>query len=224
VRPSTHAFVAVFVLAMAALTSAAQFMSPKFGSAPVAKQALPEVTRAPAGLKVILLKPSILLEDAPVKQKNSYGDFPSIPGKSRTVQRRAPAGASEYERVLLNAASREVESKASLLDVDTLKPPAVEACKRLELLTSQLARGDLNDEAINDIASLAAVDDHYAILVQFFHLETIPANTTIQAALVSSSTRRVVWKGSRVVHKALKPTDGKLDKELTELYRSFDIK
>jgi hypothetical protein len=107
-------------------------------------------------------------------------------------------------------------------------------------MASRLARGNVNEEAVNDLASLATLDKHYAVLVQFLRLETGPGrawnpntgaiasstdSTLIQAALVSGETGRIIWKSERLIrNKALKPTDAALSKALTDMYRDFDIK
>jgi hypothetical protein len=124
--------------------------------------------------------------------------------------------------------------------VDNLDAPALEACGKLDPLASRLARGNVNEEAIEDLTQLAALDEQYAVLVQFFRLETGPgrswnsftgaitsstASTLIQAALISAKTGKVLWKGERLIrNKAFRSTDADLDKALTLLYRDFDVK
>src|SRR5580704_16277500 len=80
---------------------------------------------APAGLKLILLEPSMRFEDV----------------RSSALPAQAAEDA-EYERVLLDAARKATGSRVTVLDVDNLEPPAAEACKPLNVLASRLARGD----------------------------------------------------------------------------------
>jgi hypothetical protein len=192
-------------------------------------------------LKVILIKPALSFIDIPYKW-----------GKKDVSHHASAEQAQEYSRVLLDAARTGVASKLrlKLLDVDKLDPPVVEVCKKLESLASRLARGSVNEEAIENLAQLAVIDDHLAVLVQFFRLETgRPAtsaplgdprwgsplgappitssmdSTLIQAALVSGKTGKVLWKGERLVrYKALKPADDALSKTLSDLYEGVDSK
>ena len=206
------------------------------GLASVARPGAQEGATEPARLKVILLKPSIRFKDVHAGVRNALG----IATPAANNQKRAPGSEEVYEHLMLNAARLGVGSKAIPLDPDTLEPSVVEACTKLDPLASRLARGNVNEEAMSALASLAALDEHYAILVQFFRLETGPGrswdpntgaitsstdSTLIQSALVSGKTGKVIWKGERLIrNKALKPTDSGLSKALTELYRDFDIK
>jgi len=215
----SHTLSAVLVSVLA-LTPAAKCADRAPGQAPAAGQAAPQA--APAEMKLILLKPSIRFEDV------------------RSTFAVQPSDEAQYEDLLINAAKRAVGSRATVLDMDKLEPPVVEACRQLDPLASRLARGDVNEEAAGDIARLAALDEGYAVLVQFFRLKTGPgrswdpntgaitssmASTLMQAALVSGKTGKVIWKGERLVrNKALKPTNADFNKELVLLYRDFDIK
>ena len=203
---------------------------------PAARPVLPEGAKTSAQLKVILLTPSIRFEDVHSGTRNWLGT--KTPATSE--QKGGFWSEEEYERILLNAARGGAGSKVTLLDTESLEPSVVEAFKKLDPLVSRLARGNVNPEAIEDLAGLAALDPNYAVLVQFFRLEMGPGrswdpntgaitssadSTLIQAALVSGKTGRVIWKGERLVrNKALKPTDAALSKTLTEMYRDFDIK
>lgn len=147
---------------------------------------------------------------------------------------------AEYELHLLNAARKGVGSKATVLEMDKLEPPASEAGKQLHDLASRLARGNVNEEAMQALGILAAIDERRAVLVQFFRLKTGPgrswnpnsgaitssmASTLIQVALVSCKTGKVIWRGEQLIrNKALKPTDANFHKALALLYQDFDIK
>ena len=203
----------------------------------IARPDAPEGPTALARLKIILLKPSIRFEDVRGGVRSDWGI--ATPTSNRQ-KKRPPVPEEGYEHLLLNAARSGVGSKATPLDPGTLDPSVVEACTKLEPLVSRLARGNVNEDAISALASLAVLDERYAILVQFFRLETGPGrswdpntgaitsstdSTLIQAALVSGKTGKVIWKSERLIrNKALKPTDSSLSKTLTELYRDFDIK
>ena len=181
---------------------------------------------SPAGLKIILLKPFIHFENWNCRKG-------CVPDKSPKVR----ATEEAYGRLLSEAARKGVGSKATLLDVETLEASVVQACGKLDPLASRLARGDVNEEAIGDLARLSAFDEQYAVLVQFLRLKTGShpevglignpervASTLVQAALLFGKTGKVIWKGERLVRKNLKPTDADFGKALTLLYRSFDIK
>jgi hypothetical protein len=208
--------------------------------APTAGSAAPKTTPAPAGLKLILLKPAIRLEDIPGAMNIDQG----IPLAVPNVNRKDPiSGGEAYEHLLLDAAKRGVAPKVSPLDTTNLAPPVADVCKKLETLESRLARGNANEEAIKNLTELAAIDEDYAILAQFIRVESGPggpskkgwvpgvltpsdsSSTLIQAALLSSKTGKVIWKGERLIrYKALKPADDALGKALTELYQDFDVK
>jgi hypothetical protein len=182
-----------------------------------------ESAPAPGGPKVILLRPSVRLEDV-------RAATPAL----------LKAAEEDYVDLLLGAAKRAAGSKTALLDVDKLEAPVAEACARLDPLASRLARGDVNEDALDALAQLAAVDDGYAVLVQFLRIRTGPgaswnswtgaitsstASTLLQAALVSGRTGKVIWKDERLIrNKAMKPGDKNLDKALTLLFGDFDIK
>jgi hypothetical protein len=189
-------------------------------------------------LKLILLKPSMRLE----------GDWSQVMlimylalGKTEKAQRieeKARQAANDVEQSLLDAARKALGSKAAVLDMDTLDPPAAEACEVLRALASRLARGNVNEAAMEALGRLGALDERYAVLVQFFRLEADPgapsgpyelrssaASTLMQAALLSCKTGKVIWKGEQFIrYKALKAKDGGFHKALTLLYQDFDIK
>jgi len=206
------------------------------GKAGVARLDLPETATPPARLKIILLKPTILIEDVPSGVRSDLG----IKTPARNKPRNALGSEEGYEHLLFNAAKSGVGSRTLTFEPDTLEPSALEVCSKLEPLSSRLARGNVNDEAARALTSLAVLDENYAVLVQFLRLETGPGrswdpntgaitsstnSTLIQAALVSSKTGKVIWKGERLIrNKALKPTDAGLSKALTELYRDFAVK
>lgn len=206
----THALPAVLVFTL--------------GLMPVASSADQHDAPAPARLKIILLKPSVRFDDA-------RGFSPAI----GTTQEE-----TEYEQLLLDAAGMAAVSKAILLDLNKLEVPVVEVCRKLEPLESRLARGNINDEAVRALEGLAALDEQYAVLVQFLRLTTGPgrswnsftgaitsstASTLIQAALVSGKTGTVMWKGERLIrNEVLSPTDAELGKALRLLYRDFNVK
>lgn len=180
---------------------------------------------------MILLKPSIRVEAVTsvvrpgMLDPNEYIPAPGLP--------------AEYEEPLLSAAEQALAGKATLLGMSMLDPSVSEACKKLEPLASRLARGHVNEEATDGLAHLAALDERYAILVQFFRVETGPGNswnpmngqitsssasTLIQAAVLSGKTAKVLWKGERLIrYKALPPNDFGLKKALADLYQNFEI-
>jgi hypothetical protein len=121
-------------------------------------------------LKIILLKPSIRFEDV-----RSTLPIPSADG-------------SEYERLLLRAARNGVESRASALNLYELDLSAAEVCSQLDVLASRLARGEVNEEAAGVLARLAALNERYAVLVQFVRVKTGPGASwnSITGAITSS--------------------------------------
>jgi hypothetical protein len=211
-KPGVYAVRAALILAVAVASPA---MTPAWGQDSVSAP-------GSAGLKVILVKPAVRFEDV----RSTF----AIPVSDE----------SEIDRLLVDEATRAVGSKATVLDVDKLESQANEECARLYDLASRLARGDVNEEATNGLARLAALDDQYAVLVQFVRVKTGPgkswnawsgaitsssASTLMQAAVVSGKTGKVIWKGERLIrNKALKPTSVEFSKELGLMYRDFDIK
>lgn len=231
----THALLAVvFALTVCpSLAAASQEAAParedkpapqKPAPAPAVKPAAPEVASVPAGLRLILLKPSMGFEDL---RTNA-----NLPAQA--------AQDAEYEYHLLTAARMAVGSKATVLEIDKLEPPAAEACKQLHALASRLARGNVNEEAMEVLGRLGALDERHAVLVQFFRLKTGPgrswnpntgaitssmASTLMQAAVVSCKTGKVIWKGEQLIrNKALMTTNAGFHKALALLYQDFDIK
>jgi len=192
---------------------------------------------APAGLKVILLDPAVRFEDVASGARSDFGV--TLPTASRPKKPAATAPGDEYQNALLSAARDEIGSRATLLDPQKLDPPIADLSQALAPLSSRLARGSLNDEALENLAHLAALDENYAILAQFCHVETGPgrswdpntgaiassaASTLVQVALVSAKTGKAIWKGERLVrHKVLRPTDPAFGKILREMYANFDI-
>ncbi|MGA2990485.1 MAG: hypothetical protein ABSD88_08410 [Candidatus Korobacteraceae bacterium] len=202
--------------------------------------AIPETATAPVQLKVVLLKPLVRLENTRSGIKTDFGAAtmfaPTITNVGLPHDRMRSDGS--YESLLLNAAITGVGPKVTLLDPRKLEPSVVEACMKLGSLSSRLARGNVNEEALKALASL---DEQSAILVHFLRVEgggpgrswnpnsgaitSSTDSTLIQAALISGKTGKVIWKGERLIrYKALKPTDEALGKVLTELYGNFDIK
>jgi hypothetical protein len=193
-------------------------------------QAATEAATFRSPLKIILLKPTVRIDDQTIYEHDPYG------GKE-VVAPRGTASALEYEQLLLDAARHEAGPKFPLADVDELKPTLKTACKKLEPLASRLARGNVNAQATEELSHLAAPGEQYAVLAQFLHLETglkgysystgtasSTASTLVQVALVSGTTGKVIWKSERLVRfKALKPTDGALAKTLAEVYRNFNL-
>lgn len=186
---------------------------------PVSASAGPADADLPTAFKVVLLKPLVRFEDV-------RGEVP-----------RVSASEDEYRRVLADTVKQELSAKLTLIDLEKLDAPAVEVCTSLEPLLSRLARGDVNQEALDDFARLSAFDDKYAVLVQYLRIETGPrgswnpytggitssaASTLLQTALLSAKTGKVVWKNERLIrNKALKPSDANLTKALMALYRYF---
>ena len=219
-RARLCALLVVPIFAMARLTSAAKPADQDKESAAAVRPFSPQVTPPPARFKIILLKPSIRFED--------------VSGKPPHIA----ATEEEYERRLTEAARKVVGPKAALLDGATLDAPVLQACGKLEPLSSRLARGEVNEEAAGELAHLATFDEQYAVLVQFLRLKTGPwgswspitgqitssMSSMLQAALVSGKTGKVIWKGEQFVRKKLKPTDAGLSKALTLLYLDFDFK
>jgi hypothetical protein len=235
-KENFHALLAVSVFTMAAFILVAKPVGQAHGSTPPNRQASSEAATAPGQLNIILLKPEIRFENIRGGMSQDWGMT------TPTANKKEPAYAVKevYEHLLLSAARLGVGSKANALDSDTLGPSVAEACTKLEPLASRLARGNVNEEAVKDLASLATLDKHYAVLVQFFRLETGPRrawnpntgaiasstdSTLIQAALVSGESGRIIWKSERLIrNKALKPTDTTLSRALADMYKDFDIK
>ena len=222
--------------------AADQVATDKVAADRVARQAavagpnLPEAATSPAQLKIILLRPTIRFEDVPAGVRSDWG----MKAPSLNRSKNAPGSDEGYEHLLLTAAKSGVGSRAPILSPDALDASALDVCSKLEPLSSRLARGNVNDEALKSLTNLALLDENYAVLVQFLRLETGPGrtwdpntgaitssadSTLVQAALVSGKTGKVIWKGERLIrNKALKPTDAGLSKALTDLYRNFEVK
>jgi hypothetical protein len=236
-RGNLQALLAIPVFTIAALILAAKPVNQAHGSTSPIGQASPEAARAPGQLNIILLKPEIRFENIRGGMSQDWSGM-----TTPTANKKEPAYAvkEDYEHLLLSAARLGVGSKANAFDSDTLGLSVAEACTKLQPLASRLARGNVNEEAVNELASLATLDKHYAVLAQFLRLETGPGrawnpttgaiasstdSTLIQAALVSGETGRIIWKSERLIrNKTLKPTDAALSKALTDMYRDFDIK
>jgi hypothetical protein len=235
-RGNFHGLLVVPVFTIAAFILAAKPVNQAHGSTPPVGQASPEAATAPGQLNIILLKPAIRFENIRGGMSQDWGM--STP----TANKKEPAYAvkEDYEHLLLSAARLGVGSKANAFDSDTLGPSVAEACTKLELLASRLARGNVNEEAVNELGSLGMLNKRYAVLAQFFRLETGPGrawnpntgaiasstdSTLIQAALVSGESGRIIWKSERLIrNKALKPTDAALSKALADMYKDFNIK
>ncbi len=190
--------------------------------APAAHPAVQDASPGSAGVKLIILDPSVRFEDI-------------FSGASAPL---LGAVGAAYESRLLDAARMAVGSKATVVEMNSLAPPAMEACRELNALASRLARGSLNDEALAALARLSAQDAGYVVLVQFVRLKTGPgrswnpntgaitssmASTLLQAALVSGNGR-VIWKGEQLVrNKTMRPWNSDFGRTVALLYQNFEI-
>jgi hypothetical protein len=163
-----------------------------------------------------------------------------ISGKPISAARfRGAAQHSTYESRLLNAAKERIGSKASVVEPEALPDTAVGASSNLQGLSSRLARGNITDEAREDLARLATLNDQQLILVQFMRVKVGPGgwwnpnsgqiasaahSTLLQSALISCKDGRVIWKSEQFLRKALEPDSNELGKVLTLLYETLDIK
>jgi hypothetical protein len=177
----------------------------------------------PPGPKIILLKPTMQFEDV---RRDGV-----IPANAKMER--------EYETQLLSAAKEAIGTKLPVVELEKLDPAGMEECKRLEVLASRVARGNINEEAKEALSRLAALDEEQLVLVQFFRLKVGPGgswnpntgaiasavqSTLMQAALVSCKNGRVVWKGEQFLRKAVGPTSPQFQKLLTLLYQDFNTK
>ncbi|MGO9230081.1 MAG: hypothetical protein ACLQKA_12865 [Bryobacteraceae bacterium] len=197
---------------------------PEPAAPPAPRPAGPNAASVPAGLRVIVLQPVLRFEDV----------------RSDSLLPRLAAAEAEYANALLDAARNATGSKATIVETDKLEPAGAEASAQLRELGSRLARGNVNDDATAALGRLAALDERYAVLVQFFRLRTGPgaswnswngaitssmASTLMQSALISCRTGKVIWKGERLVrNKALRPAHPDFQKALNLVYQDFDVK
>jgi hypothetical protein len=184
---------------------------------------------------VVFLRPAIRYDDI---KSGTWVNFGSIAGPS-AQSKPIPQDSVQYERLLLNAARSAVAAAGANADapLDNSLTPARET---LESLSSRLARGSVNDEAVQALAGFAAADERNTVLAQFLHVQTGPGNawnpytgaiassassTLLQCALLEAKTGKVLWKGEQLVrYKALRPTDSNFGKVLRELYKDFNIR
>jgi hypothetical protein len=190
----------------------------------------------PAYLRpVILLRPAIRFEDLQGGAWVNFG-IPEFPvGRSRPV----PNDPDQYERLLVAGAKSAVSAKGAARDAASFDSSLAETCKTLESLASRLARGSVNEDALQALSRFAAADERYAVLAQFLRVQVGPgrawdpntgaiasssASTLFQSALLDAKTGKVLWKAEQLVrHKALRPSDAAFGKALKDLYNGFDI-
>jgi hypothetical protein len=183
------------------------------------------------GLTLILLSPTILIEEAPVDSRiKNAQPVPPI------------ANPEEYQNLLMKIARQKLSGSVKLVELDTLDSSSAEACKGLIPFASRLARGSVNTEATNSLARVGNGNSggHSAVLVQYIDLQPglnhtrvqsmllgptpSVASTLIQVALISTDGR-VLWKSEQFIRrKALKPNDPLLVKAIEDLYRDFGTK
>lgn len=116
-------------------------------------------------------------------------------------------------------------------------PNAISLLKQLEPLTSRLARGAINDDAQQILARIGTLPGNYLILVQFMKIKkgsggtydpwsgaitSGMSSTLFQAALISPSTGRVVWKNEVLERKAFPVTDPRFSKSVETLYQTLN--
>lgn len=174
--------------------------------------------------KVILIAPQIRLEDMVTGRVLNPAQF-----KSATQH-------SSYESRLVGAAKSKI--KGSALEAEVMGEAIAEAGSNLQSLSSRLTHGNITDEAKQEFAHLAALNEQQLIFVQFIRIKVGPSgywdpntgaigsaanSTLVQAALISCRSGQVVWKGEQFVRKALGPDSEELGKMLTLLYDSLDI-
>ena len=205
---------------------AGQEAAPAPAAATAAQEPVPASAAKPTvppGPKIIILKPTMRFEDT----------------RSDVLIPKHAAQDSEYEYQLNNAARKSIGTRAPVLEAEKLDAAGAEACRQLQALASRLARGNVNEEVKEGLGRLAALDEEYIVLVQFFRLKTGPGgswnpntgaitsqlqSTLLQAALVHCKTGRVIWKGEQYLRKAVKATGSDFQKALALLYQDFDIK
>lgn len=147
-------------------------------------------------------------------------------------------GNAMFERELSRAFQDRLDAQEHrLLTPDDLSDPtAADLMRRLEPLTSRLARGAINDEARDILARLAARPEGYVILVQFMQVKQGPgaswnsmtgaitssmSSTLVQAALISTRTGSVEWKNEVFERKIFRPGDSRFEKVLERLYSTL---
>jgi hypothetical protein len=114
---------------------------------------------------------------------------------------------------------------------------AIDCLKQLQPLSSRLARGAFNDEALQLLGHLATLPQDSLILVQFARIKEGPrgswnpmngaitsgmSSTLLQAALIATRTGQVVWKSELQERKVLTADDPKLEKDLRLLYKTLN--
>jgi hypothetical protein len=176
--------------------------------------------------KVILIAPQVRLEDMVTGRVLNPAQF------------RSATQHSTYESRLLDAARSKITPKASVLEAEAMGEPVAESGSNLQALSSRLAHGYVTDEAKQEFARLAALNEQQLILVQFIRVKVGPRgywdpntgaigsaarSTLVQAALISCRSGQVIWKGEQFVRKALDPDSDELGKTVSLLYETLDI-
>ena len=193
-------------------------------------------TQPPASVRpVVLLRPAIRFEDLQGGAWVNFG-IPEFPvGRSKPV----PNDPDQYEHILVAAARSALGSKGASRDAASFDSSLAETYKTLASLGSRLARGSVNEDALQALSQFAAADERYAVLAQFLRVQVGPgrawnpntgaiasssASTLFQSALLDAKTGKVLWKSEQLVrHKALRPSDAAFGKALKDLYNGFDI-
>lgn len=143
-----------------------------------------------------------------------------------------------FEAILVNAANARLNGHGyAPLPIESVKDPsASDWLGQLEPLTSRLARGAINDDARNILNHLATLPEGYLIFVQFMEVKKGPgrswnpntggitsamSSTLVRAALISTRTGTVIWKGEYLERKLFRPDDEKFARVLDQLYSTF---
>jgi hypothetical protein len=199
---------------------------PEPGSKPTIQESgrEPSLKTSPSsGWKILILKPVMHFEDV----------------QSDLMVPQNASMESEYSVQLANASIKGIGTRFPLVDMGNLESSRTETVEKLRELASRMARGNINEEAKEQLARLSEMDEGYMILVQYFRLKTGPggswnpntgaitssvASTLLQAALVSCKSGEVLWKSEQFVRKALKPTSNEFHKLLDLLYKDYNHK
>lgn len=201
----------ILALSMASLRTGAQ-----------EKQASPNQPQATT--MVIVLPPQVVTEQLTANSRgHNFGDVP-------------------FEPALTNAANANLTSrKYMVVTPESLQDPnAIGWLKQLEPLTSRLARGVINDEALQILAHFATLPEDHLILVQFMRVKMGPgwspgmygngtgatssmSSTLLQAALISTRTGQVVWKNEVLERSLFRADSPKFAKFVDLLYTTLGI-
>jgi hypothetical protein len=224
---------ALFALALPRSMPAQNATAPTAASSPPA----PATPVKPQLSNSVILLPPVVTAEVLSRGGQTGGVAGSLLGTadygSRNRSRIPPPGS--FEALLTDAAKTRLGARGyTLLTADGVQDAsAADWLGQLEPMTSRLAHGAINDEARGILSHFATLPDAGFIFVQFMELQQGPggswnpntggitsamASTLVRAALISTRTGEVVWKGEVFERKLYRPADAKFAKILDQLY------